>query len=341
MCKRFAGRRVPPRHCRHQGEHRSPRVTRHAAATRRSAAPDGTPDARPGRATAAHRPRTTPDDRRDTRRRAPRRRRATRRPPRTAGERGRSDAASGPPSRGRRECGMWSLSRMGRVSRSASDALGRGPAVARRRRPLRAACRRAAGATAARPVSAAPGAPVTTGEQPGVGGRGAGPSGARRRPPRRLRRLGARRRPVAGAPPSPERDGDRRRRTAPVSSARAGGRRWTGGPGRRRARAPSGRLAVADGVGVGGPGAPHRTGAGRTDISWVGRATMGRGGRDREVALRQAQGGQVGPRRLLDAAEDDPHPHLAGAVGVVPPAEQLARPTRYRPGRPRPPGADW
>jgi hypothetical protein len=41
MCKRSALRRVPPRHCSHQGEHRAPRVTRHAATTRPRAVQGG------------------------------------------------------------------------------------------------------------------------------------------------------------------------------------------------------------------------------------------------------------------------------------------------------------
>ena len=115
MCKRFAGRRVPPRHCRHQGGHRSPRVTRHAAATRRRG-PARTVDA-------------TVTGRHDRRPDGPRSRRTPGMPRRSAG-RGRQPAAgvrtrspaqtlSEPPSRGRRDC-MWSLSRIGRVSSSAS-----------------------------------------------------------------------------------------------------------------------------------------------------------------------------------------------------------------------------
>jgi hypothetical protein len=48
------------------------------------------------------------------------------------------------------------------------------------------------------------------------------------------------------------------------------------------------------------------------------------------VTLRKAQRGQIGPRRLFDTAEDDPDPHLAGAVGVVPPAQQLTSPPGAR-----------
>jgi hypothetical protein len=48
------------------------------------------------------------------------------------------------------------------------------------------------------------------------------------------------------------------------------------------------------------------------------------------VTLGEAQRGQIGPRRLFDATEDDPDPHLAGPVGVVPPAQQLAGPPGAR-----------
>jgi hypothetical protein len=45
-----------------------------------------------------------------------------------------------------------------------------------------------------------------------------------------------------------------------------------------------------------------------------------------EVPLGQAQGLEVGPRRLLGTAQDDTHPDLAGAVGGMPPAQQFAGP---------------
>jgi hypothetical protein len=48
------------------------------------------------------------------------------------------------------------------------------------------------------------------------------------------------------------------------------------------------------------------------------------------VPLRKAQRAEVGPGDLLDAAERHPHLHLAGAVGLVAPAEQLAGPPPTR-----------
>ena len=79
------------------------------------------------------------------------------------------------------------------------------------------------------------------------------------------------------------------------------------------------------GVRVAGPGAPAGRVPGHGHLLG-GRATQGRRSGDRQVPFREAERGQVGPGRLLDTAEDHPDPHLAGTIGVVPPAQQLARP---------------
>ena len=88
------------------------------------------------------------------------------------------------------------------------------------------------------------------------------------------------------------------------------------------------RRGVVDGCGASPSGMPgDRHGLGRGGVrrpGWSarchGEVALG------EVTLGEAQGGEVGPGRLLDAAEDDAHPDLAGAVRVMPPAEQLAGP---------------
>jgi hypothetical protein len=259
MCKRFDGRRVPPRHCRHQGRHRSPRVTRHAAATRRTLVRKASrrSGTRPSPASARRREGT-----KDRRCRLGRRR--------CRGARdGATDQALGePPGRGRRDC-MWSLSRIGRVSSSPSRPSGavqlpRGGAG----RPVRVA--RGASATAGtRPVSTAPGARCRP-AAPGAGVVATAPSGARRRPAVGVSAIsGARRRPVTGISPV---SGARRRPTdanCAVSSAvrrpPVAGRSWT-----TESSRSFGRFAVAAGS-ASADRARRPDGCRATDISWVGR----------------------------------------------------------------------
>ena len=303
MCKQFVGRRVPPCPCRHQGEHRAPRVTRHAAAARRAA-----PDARPRpsrRPPGAPLPvRGRPTSRCDGAD-GPDRRVVANEPPQTLSE---------PPRRGRRDC-MWSLNRIGRVSPSVSRPSGavqpsRAGAAARSGRTGRGACEDAAppGARCVPPRRAVRSLrphPRERDDGPPAARAGSGADDGRspepRHPPGRgdaPRRRTARSRRRCGAPP-------RREGLCTMVSSRP----WQAGRG----------------VSVTGPGAPagrvtgHRHLLGR-------RATLGHRGRYREVALREAKSGQIGPRRLLDATQDHADPHLAGTVGIVPPAQQLARP---------------
>ena len=341
MCKRFDVRRVPSRHCRHLQEHGVPGVTRHAGPTRR----------RPSPATGRRRITATPREGRQARSRA--RPRVGRGLPRDGVQQTSQTPVSDPSSRGRRACGTWSLSRIGRVSSSgcgsptAAHALrarppkvsssrrsGRGrrhghrrsgvliagnsPVSALRCRPgstaIAARCRPAAAAADATASSSGSAGSPTSGARrrpPDRGAEGAaattvsGPSGARRRPPER-----------GDAAPSPSRVPRAR------GDGRRSGRRTGHGP---RACSPSRRSWP-------GAGRSRRAADDARGSFWVDDASTGDGrlGRDRQVTLREAQTGEVHPRRLLDAAEVDPDPHLAGPVGLVPPAEQLTRPPRAR-----------
>ncbi len=71
---------------------------------------------------------------------------------------------------------------------------------------------------------------------------------------------------------------------------------------------------------------PFGTGGHSTGLPPGGQRQGGRLGSCGGPGFRQAQAREVGPRGLLDTAELHPHPHLAGAVRVVPPAEQLTGP---------------
>ena len=291
MCKRFASRRVPPRHCRHQGGHRSPRVTRHAAATRRRAGDERSETARatgsgvdtepsePRPATALRHLTSAPAGRTDRSGGPP----AITRP----------QTLSEPPRRGRRDC-MWSLSRIGRVSSSASMPSGAVHASAGRPAPGREPARGRRGdrrheAGVDRTGSAvAPGGP-----------------GHRRRCRRSRRRWRPRERgdalPTATRSRSPARDAVRSPGVSAVSGARrrpteancavsaavrrppVDGRSWT-----TDSSGTLGRL--AGGVSVAGPGASARRVPGHGHLLG-GRATLRRGGP-------RPTGGAPGRRRV-------------------------------------------
>ena len=256
MCKRLDARRVPPRHCRHQGEHRSPRVTRHAGTTRRNpvgpraarrgADASGRPDDPPpagGRPGASRHGRIEPRDEEQPG------------PPATdVGPGGaarpvpaqrRQTPAADPSTRGRRACGTWSLSRIGRVSSSGSTPLGQ-PSSARARR-------RAPAVRAGRGGERRPGPPrdravsATAGERGGVGVRCRPGIGRRRR-------RGAGR----GCP-----DADGRAGTTASSGARrrpTGGRRRRRGLRRGRAATDRRRLGGLRARAASGPTAPRKLG---------------------------------------------------------------------------------
>ena len=177
-------------------------------------------------------------------------------------------------------------------------------------------------------------------------------SGARRRPPRRddPGRLGGRRGAAAATGADDGRhlgrvSGARRRPPDDATAGSSGARRrppvdTAAGTSGARRRPPEGatvasdttdrsrtmgRLAVAD-ASESARCSRREEGWRATDCSPLGGLGDGRLGRHGEVALGQAQGLEIGPGRLLDTAEDDADPHLAGAVGGVPPAQQLTGP---------------
>ena len=332
MCKRFDASACSAQTLPSPGRTSLP--TSHT--TRRGDAPNGPRGGRRG------------PDARGTGRAGPRRtahgRRRTRRPAR---RRCRGDRAGQPDAeRGVRRCertaqpgttGLHVVAQPHRTGQQLGlEPLGRGPAAAaaggRRRRAERPAT---AGADRCR---AAPRGAGDGRRHPEPGSRrGAVRSAATTAAtaPRRSRaRDGGR---SAGDSRPPARGDGPRRRTA-RSRRRCGDRRsrqvWT-----TESSRTVGMLAVAD-VAVARTGAPAGGVPGHRHLLGGRPADGGGGPRTDEVALGQAEGGEVGPGRLLDTAEDHPDPHLAGAVGVVPPAEQFTRPTRHPPGRPRPPGAD-
>jgi hypothetical protein len=311
MCKPFARRRVPPRHRRHQGSHRSPRVTRRAAATRRRGA--GGPqrhDVDPNDPTVCRRPTGT---RRDT----PAPTSASRA---RAGIRGANSGPDGSNAEGAAQTGATGVRHViAQPHRPGQEVglhtLGGGPAVAGRGSALLRHDREET--SIGRAVAA----------RVGRRGRRAVPAG------RRGRRRGHRNRFLGGAATADRRLTRLRRPAAAhgrelsrlICGAAPPGRREVGHHGEiPDQRQPRGRL----GIGVGRTGAPARGVASHRHLLRR-RATNGRQGlSDRQVTLRESEGGEVSPRRLLHAAENDADPHLAGTVGIVPPAEQFAGPPR-------------
>ena len=137
MCKRFEARRVPFRHCRHlrnTAPHESHDTPRRRADDLGHRPPD---DARITATPEGGRGQTRP--RAAARPRRPRPSRGSGRAPETS-----QTPVSDPSSRGRRACGTWSLSRIGRVSSSGcgSPTAAHALTAGGRRRCRRAASRR-------------------------------------------------------------------------------------------------------------------------------------------------------------------------------------------------------
>ena len=344
MCKRFVGRRVPPRHCRHQGRTSLPtshttrrgdapeRVRRPARRTRHDRALGHRPS-RPRRATARRRrtrrraPGTEPGDatadRRPTRR--VRRRERTAEPgPAGRAARGRSGASAGsadrPPCPPGAVHARWHA--RGRACAGPAGATGR-------RRTGRLSTARESGGARWRPDSdLRPGRAVAPRE------RGAGPptaisaaSGARRRPTDGDSAIsGARRRPteancaVSSAVRRPPDDGSVRHDGEVADHRQARGRPRSLRSA-ERARRPDGWRA--------------------TDISWVAGPRLA----PRAARPTRCRSGRRRVARSVHAVSSTPPRTTRTQTWQEPSAScrqpSSSPPTRYRPDRPRPPGADW
>jgi hypothetical protein len=343
MCKRSGNRRVPLRHRVHQGKQTAPRVTRHAAGTRRTRLRTARrpADDRPttGLATGQGRPSDGGDGR------------GAHGTPTVAGtgpagNSGQQDVATEEATTRRSDAGEKPVEARAPALR---------PEVAQAHRPgeqlrLRVECRpavprhrserlggpRLGGTGRARRTNRAPlrsnrralGGRQLVGhrrEQAGVsravtprvpGGPVPAPDGAV--DSRRSRGGGT----LGRAPSSPGRPDTSRRLVARGLDAH--GRRDTDGSARR------GHGPVTDQGKTGGLGRVEAA-----ERCWAGPArALPRGRCASEgvlqpagfLSLREAQCRQVHPGRLLCAAESDAHPDLAGAGDVVPPAQEVAGP---------------
>ena len=341
MCKRFVGRRVPPRHCRHQGETALP--TSHT--TRRGDAPDGSArDRQRGPHRRASHRRRTDGARAPVGRTGPPPGAGGRGPGGPTDEQARSDAERAAQTGTTRRADLVAQPhrpgqqvRLSDAAREPSRRRWDRPSAAgarsrgRRRRPRHhGRCRRRRAAA----VSAPGGDPA---------GRGAAATAPRAAPATADRRhsavSGARRRPVTGISAV---SGARRRPTDANCAVSSAVRRppVAGGPGTTDRSRTIGRLAVAARSASAAPDAAP-DGCRATRHLLGARTAVRRGGRHR-------RGGAPGGAAWPDRSTPSPR-RRRGPRGPTPgrsrrrraASRAARRATRYRPDRPRRPGADW